>query len=309
MSTTTRSRSLVSIAPVRWATERLSCNSATSCSSPSRWRQRVSDERSNGSSCRNTTSPQKYWKYGFSTNRSHSASSDRLCMCLRMNSPATSRVGSGGRPDTTDRTKAPRQKIPIDLLRQPHQRMAKVDDLRQRRPKQVILTIVARLAHRSPQQRICSRRNHEPPKSGIPKRKKTVGHTPLSCKIDYSLRSNRCDQSMASEYFTDDHIMPIQKNQPPPDPKYFQKLFQADQDTVNSVATEVKGTTPRRDPLRSRRLLRTGHRMANRQVFAMLFPEHHAGSGFGATHSLSMLRRRFAYARLSFIHDVVFAGR
>src|SRR6202011_4731460 len=68
---------------------------------PSRWRQRVSDERSNGSSCRNTTSPQKYWKYGFSTHLSHSASSERLCMCLRMNSPATSRVGSGGSPGPT----------------------------------------------------------------------------------------------------------------------------------------------------------------------------------------------------------------
>ncbi len=81
--------------------------------------------------------------------------------------------------------------IPIDLLRQPHQRMAKVDDLRQKRPKQVILTIAARLAHRPPQQR-------------IPKRKKTVGDTPLSCKIDYLLRSNLCDQSMTSEYVTDD---------------------------------------------------------------------------------------------------------
>jgi hypothetical protein len=94
------------------------------------------------------------------------------------------------RPDTTDRTEAPRQKIPIDLLRQPNQRMAKVDDLRQGRPKQVILTIVARLAHRSPHSESRSRRNHEPPKSGIPKRKKIVAHTRLSCKIDYLLKSN-----------------------------------------------------------------------------------------------------------------------
>src|SRR5262245_43347133 len=108
VSIATRSRSLVSIAPVRWATERLSCNSATICSSPSRWRQRVSDERSNGSSCRNTTSPQKYWKYGFSTHRSHSASSERLCICLRMNSPATSRVGNGGCPGPTRHTELKR---------------------------------------------------------------------------------------------------------------------------------------------------------------------------------------------------------
>jgi hypothetical protein len=43
--------------PVRCATERLSCNSATICSSPNRRRQRVSDERSNGRSC--GTSPRR----------------------------------------------------------------------------------------------------------------------------------------------------------------------------------------------------------------------------------------------------------
>src|SRR5262245_66405132 len=32
-----------------------------------RWRQRVSDERSNTSRCWKNSSPQKYWKYGFST--------------------------------------------------------------------------------------------------------------------------------------------------------------------------------------------------------------------------------------------------
>src|SRR6478735_7801055 len=108
VSTTTRSRSLVSIAPVRCATERLSCNSAAICSSPSRWRQRVSDERSNGSSCRKRWLP---------------------------------------RPEPTDRTEASRQEVPIDLRRQTHQRMAKVDDFLQRWTKQIVLTIVARLAH------------------------------------------------------------------------------------------------------------------------------------------------------------------
>src|SRR2546421_3002372 len=107
-TTATRSRSSVAIAPLRCATERLSCNSAAVCSSPSRWGQRVSDERSNGSSCRSTASPQKYWKYGFSTHRSHSASSERLCMCLRINSPATSRVGNGGCPGPTRHTERKR---------------------------------------------------------------------------------------------------------------------------------------------------------------------------------------------------------
>src|SRR3546814_11380147 len=46
VSTATRSRSLVARAPVRCATDRLSCKSAARCSSPRRWRQRVSDARS-----------------------------------------------------------------------------------------------------------------------------------------------------------------------------------------------------------------------------------------------------------------------
>jgi len=60
VSTATRSRSFVASASVSWATRRLSCNSAESRSSPSRWRQRVSDERSKASAWRNTRSPQKY---------------------------------------------------------------------------------------------------------------------------------------------------------------------------------------------------------------------------------------------------------
>src|SRR6201987_4941358 len=54
------------------------------------------------------------------------------------------------RPYATDRTEALRQKIPINLRREPHQRVAKVDDRLQRRAKQVVLAIVARLAHDSP---------------------------------------------------------------------------------------------------------------------------------------------------------------
>src|SRR6202453_4008061 len=126
------------------------CAAGTSSSWPSRWRQRVSDERSKGTSCWNTVSPQKYWKYGFSTHRSHSASSDRLCMCLRMSSPATSRVGNGGCPGPIRQTELKRPARPINLCRQTHQRMAKVDDLIKRWAKQIVLTIVARLAHGFP---------------------------------------------------------------------------------------------------------------------------------------------------------------
>lgn len=43
----------------RVATARLSCSSALSFSSPMRWRQRVSDERSNTNACWKNSSPQK----------------------------------------------------------------------------------------------------------------------------------------------------------------------------------------------------------------------------------------------------------
>jgi hypothetical protein len=45
---------------------------------PLHHRHRVSDERSSGRSRRKNSCPQKYWKYGFSTQRSHKTSSDRL---------------------------------------------------------------------------------------------------------------------------------------------------------------------------------------------------------------------------------------
>ena len=73
------------------------------------------------------------------------------------------------------------------------------DDLLERRAKQVVLAIVARLAHRSPpDSESRRRRNHGPPKSGMPNRNKTGMHTRLSCKIDYLLRSNHRDRSIAS---------------------------------------------------------------------------------------------------------------
>lgn len=76
------------IAPVLTARLSLACNSATIRSSPMRLRQRVIDERSNGRSWRKNSSPHKYWKYEFSIQRAHSASSDRLKVCLRIWSPA-----------------------------------------------------------------------------------------------------------------------------------------------------------------------------------------------------------------------------
>jgi hypothetical protein len=49
---------------------------------------------------------------------------------------------------------------------------------------------------------------HEPPKSGIPKRKKIGMHTPLSCRIDCLLGSNQSGRSITSEFFTADKKIP-----------------------------------------------------------------------------------------------------
>src|SRR5580692_2894620 len=86
--------------------------------------------------------------------------------------------------------------------------MAKVDDLLQSGTKQIVLAVVARLAHGCPPgSESRRRRNHEPPQSGIPKRKKTATHTRLSCKIEYLLRSNHGHSSIASEFFTGDFLI------------------------------------------------------------------------------------------------------
>src|SRR5215813_4444741 len=54
------------------------------------------------------------------------------------------------RTHATDRAEALPHKIPIHLSREPHQRMAWIDELLQGRLKQIVLTIVARLAHGLP---------------------------------------------------------------------------------------------------------------------------------------------------------------
>src|SRR5579859_2590039 len=86
--------------------------------------------------------------------------------------------------------------------------MAKVDDLLQSGSKQIVLAVVAWLAHGCPpDSESRRRRNHEPLKTGIPKRKKTATHNRLSCKIEYLLRSNHGHSSIASEFFTGDERM------------------------------------------------------------------------------------------------------
>ena len=84
------------------------------------------------------------------------------------------------RPRGAHRAGTAVQKRPVDLAAQPHQRMPRIDDRLQRRPKQVVLAVVARLARRpSPKS-----------ETGIPNRKKTARRTPHSCKIDDCLSAD-----------------------------------------------------------------------------------------------------------------------
>jgi len=48
--------------------------------------------------------------------------------------------------------------------------------------------------------------NHESPKSKILKRKKARSNTPLSCKIEYYIKTNSAYFSDQSAFFTDDFI-------------------------------------------------------------------------------------------------------
>src|SRR5215471_19164660 len=56
--------------------------------------------------------------------------------------------------------------------------MTKIDDLLQRRAKQVILTVVARLAHRSPRQRISPSKESRTAQIGNPETQENLGAHP-----------------------------------------------------------------------------------------------------------------------------------
>jgi hypothetical protein len=68
------------------------------------------------------------------------------------------------------------EKPPVDPLRQPYQRVAQVDDLLQRRPKQILLPLVARPRHRP------SRSPKQPPEriTDTPKRESQIARKPAS---------------------------------------------------------------------------------------------------------------------------------
>ena len=128
-----------------------------------------------------------------------------------MNSPAISRAGSGGWPGPrrADRGEAPLEEPPVDLARQPDQRVAHVDDLLQRRPEQVLLPLVARLRHRVPPSNLRSIRESRSDQNRNPKLQESRAQTRLSCKIDYSLERTCLSPAGLSEFFTGDYIAEI----------------------------------------------------------------------------------------------------
>jgi hypothetical protein len=144
------------------ATDRLSCSGAASASSPSRWRQRVSDERSNG----RTVERQRVTEHHLAAEELEIRVLDPACAqrlvgdvvhVLQDQKPdhQPGRQRRLAAPGPAHRAEALPDEVPVDLLRQPHQRVAQVDDLVERRAEQVVLAIVAWPAHRSlPERRI-----------------------------------------------------------------------------------------------------------------------------------------------------------
>jgi hypothetical protein len=72
------------------------------------------------------------------------------------------------------RAEAPVEEAPIDLPSQPHQRMAHVDDLIERRTQQILLAIIPWSGHRVFPRRTRPPENHDPPKTGIANCKKLM---------------------------------------------------------------------------------------------------------------------------------------
>jgi hypothetical protein len=102
------------------------------------------------------------------------------------------------------RTEPVVEKLPVDLARQKHQRMLQIDDLIQRRLQQVLLALVPRSSHRVLPHENPRSENHEPPKTGIPNRKKLGLNTALSCELDYFKPPTCPLATRTSEFFTDD---------------------------------------------------------------------------------------------------------
>src|SRR5256885_12011691 len=129
-------------------------------------------------------------------------------MCVRLNGPATSGVASGGSPAPTRNTELKRFARKSQLISAASRTSGwrrLIIASRDERNKSSWRSSRGWLIV-SPNSESRRRRNHEPSKSGIPKRKKIDRRPSLSCKNDYLLRSNHAEQSIASEFFTGDYL-------------------------------------------------------------------------------------------------------
>ena len=106
VSTAIRFRLLSVTAPEARAALIVLVSSHSTPSSPIRLRQRVSEDGSIGGRCWKKVSPVKCWKYGFSTQRASTASSERPWACWRYISPATRRGWVAGRPSAAGKKPA-----------------------------------------------------------------------------------------------------------------------------------------------------------------------------------------------------------
>jgi hypothetical protein len=181
----------------------LSCSKARSFSSPMRWRQRVSEERSNTRRCWKNSSPQKYWKYGFSTPTVAQHFVRQIVHVFEDGQPRhqprrqwrmTGFVG-------VDRAEPLFQKAPINRTRQLHQRVVHVDDLVQTQPEQVVLAalpILLRSHLRSSAQSTQAERITSSDSKESPNRicKETEVPAPKTGKYDYFIASDRPRRSM-----------------------------------------------------------------------------------------------------------------
>ena len=193
VSTMTREKSEGLAAPVRVAVARLSWISATSFSSPIRWRQRVSDERSNGVLCRKNSSPQNSWKVRVLDPARAQVLVRQVVHRLedRQARHQPRRQRRMARLVRIDRSEPLLEKPPVDRPAELRQRVAHVDDLVEPRPEQIVLSAVPPLLrpHRIALRPLTRRRNHGRP-----------GHAICKITTAQTTKSGKREDSPLREY-------------------------------------------------------------------------------------------------------------
>ena len=108
----------------------------------------------------------------------------------------------------TDRGKAPIEEAPVDLRRQPRQRMVQIDDLFQPAAAGPFAGRPAVATSSFPTPKTLRPENHDAPENGIPKRKKTEVRPSLPGKTDYSIAMTYPLATARSAFFTGDSLFP-----------------------------------------------------------------------------------------------------